>query len=210
MFFSLLQAIRQGSFSLAIHLFLPFDQSSSLFSIGAVLYTGFRLLKQVIWIRGSSFIIVTRLHCDTFKTQLSCKFYCYTVGLSHVLIICWFFGFFLSSHIILPGKSSETISKWSTPEDCSKIWLTSLYRSSILYFSFYFVNTIEKPETLTESRLLYYIGQTELGKHQMLKWMTTPEKPPQKKSQISSSTLGKANSIQKLEFMEEQWDQPKA
>jgi len=40
--------------------------------------------------------------------------------------------------------------------------------------------------------------------------MTTPEKPSQKKSQISSSTPGKANSTQKLQFMEEQWGQSEA
>lgn len=48
-----------------------------------------------------------------------------------------------------------------------------------------------------------------LGTHQMLKQITTPEKPSQKKSQ-RSSTPGKPNSIEKPRFMKEQWDQPEA
>lgn len=44
----------------------------------------------------------------------------------------------------------------------------------------------------------------------MLKRITTPEKPSQKKSQVSPSPPGKSNSIQKLQFMEEQWDKSEA
>lgn len=117
-----------------------------------------------------------------------------SVGLSHVLII-WFFW---SNHIIISGKSSETISKWSMPGTAPKYDSLRCTLYSSLYLSFYFVNTTEKAATLTESRLLYYIGQMELGKRQMLKWMTTPEKSSQKKSQVGSSTPGKANPIQKL------------
>jgi len=45
MFCSILRAVRQGGFSLAIQLFLQFDQNNTVFSTGAVLCTEFRLLK---------------------------------------------------------------------------------------------------------------------------------------------------------------------
>lgn len=107
-------------------------------------------------------------------------------------------------------KSSKTISKWPTPSAPHYDVLVWIF-SSTLYLTFYFVTTADTTAEFSQPRLLYCIGQIP-GTRKTSNTETNDFTQEAISEEIPDQFFSpwKASSIQKLQLMEEQWDQLEA